>query len=376
MISSPAKLQLTRTKFSPHGALPSAWAELYRQIPSSSVFLSPEWTLIWIETYGAAFSGDWLVWHEGDTPVAATLFLKRRGKFGPTPVELGVVNTSNELGSDGVYIEYNDILCLPHARSMVCSGFVDILRSELWDQLLLSGYTSGSLITAVIDQLKPCHAVSKSVPSPFVDLSKVRDLQYESVMSGSTRSQIRRTAKLYAERGAVIVHIAESATEAHEFLNELAELHQTSWSARGAPGAFASARFKGFHHKLIDRLWNQGNVHLVKITAGKQLIGVLYNFYREGKVYFYQSGFAYENDNRMKPGLLSHALAIRHYAELGASEYDFLAGDGRYKKSLATGARQLSWTTVDRHTLKMRSLRLAANWKKRTRRHRSESQVN
>jgi CelD/BcsL family acetyltransferase involved in cellulose biosynthesis len=40
---------------------------------------------------------------------------------------------------------------------------------------------------------------------------------------------------------------------------------------------------------------------------------------------------------------VAHALAIEHCCRTGLQEYDFLAGDDQYKKSLANGSRVLSW---------------------------------
>jgi CelD/BcsL family acetyltransferase involved in cellulose biosynthesis len=68
-------------------------------------------------------------------------------------------------------------------------------------------------------------------------------------------------------------------------------------------------------------------------------VGVLYNFVDRGRVYFYQSGFHYSPDNRLKPGLVMHYLAVEHcLSNPELAEYDFLAGDSQYKRSL--GMRQ------------------------------------
>ena len=66
---------------------------------------------------------------------------------------------------------------------------------------------------------------------------------------------------------------------------------------------------------------------------------------------FYQSGIAYEADNRLKPGLVCHAHAVAYNAAAGHRIYDFLGGEARYKKSLSTDAahvRELTWSTIQR----------------------------
>ena len=47
------------------------------------------------------------------------------------------------------------------------------------------------------------------------------------------------------------------------------------------------------------------------------------------------SALQYEDDPKVKPGLVCHALCIQDHLQGQKSVYDFLAGDSRYKQSLA-----------------------------------------
>ena len=82
-------------------------------------------------------------------------------------------------------------------------------------------------------------------------------------------------------------------------------------------------------------------------------MGYLYNFRFRDRIYAYQSGFAYEEDPRLKPGLICHALAIeRAAADSTVRIYDFLAGDSRFKRSFANGVEPLdSWVVAAQHPL-------------------------
>jgi CelD/BcsL family acetyltransferase involved in cellulose biosynthesis len=91
---------------------------------------------------------------------------------------------------------------------------------------------------------------------------------------------------------------------------------------------------------------------LAELCAGNERIGALYCFVHRGKVYFYQSGFRYSSDGKMKPGLLTHYFSIRYCLKRPElNEYDFLAGDSQYKRSLATANRPLQWIVVRRFTV-------------------------
>jgi hypothetical protein len=68
--------------------------------------------------------------------------------------------------------------------------------------------------------------------------------------------------------------------------------------------------------------------------AGEQTIGVLYNFVHDGLVLNYQSGFLYESDNRLKPGLVSLVLSVEDAIARGERGYDFMAGAAGHKNRL------------------------------------------
>ncbi|MDX1980241.1 MAG: GNAT family N-acetyltransferase, partial [Bryobacteraceae bacterium] len=64
-------------------------------------------------------------------------------------------------------------------------------------------------------------------------------------------------------------------------------------------------------------------------------------------------------DNKLKPGMVAHYLAIQECLKDPAiREYDFLAGQQRYKKSMATGERPLDWVSLMRGTPTVRLFQL------------------
>jgi len=134
------------------------------------------------------------------------------------------------------------------------------------------------------------------------------------------------------------------------------ELHQRRWSSRGVNSAFLNDAAIRFHQQLLDSSAGDGEPHmdsfhvdLLRIRAGKQTLGVLYMLLYAGRANLYQCGLSYDDndsDNKLAPGLLSHALAIEHYLQRGFAEYDFLAGEEksiRYKTTLGAQSRSLVW---------------------------------
>ena len=183
-------------------------------------------------------------------------------------------------------------------------------------------------------------------PAHFVDFAAGGE-GFLQRRSANTRQQLRRSDSDYAATGALTIERAESLPQADAFLDGLAALHQASWVARGQPGAFANPGFARFHRALIARGLERAEIDLLRIAAGGQTIGFLYNFRYRGQSLAYQSGFDHANAGRHgKPGLTCHHQAIQFAAQCGADRYHFLAGDDRYKRSLADRTECLHWIEV------------------------------
>ena len=83
---------------------------------------------------------------------------------------------------------------------------------------------------------------------------------------------------------------------------------------------------------------------------GRQAIGYLYNFLHRGAVLPYQSGFAYEDDPKLKPGLVSHCLCVEAHARAGSGVYDFMAGHAQHKASLGERGPDMLYLLLKRPT--------------------------
>ena len=106
----------------------------------------------------------------------------------------------------------------------------------------------------------------------------------------------------------------------------------------------------------------------MRVSAGGETICLLYSFVDQGRVFFYQSGIRYREENRFRPGLVAHVCAIERCLELGLREYHFLAGDEtapRYKTSLSNAERKLAWARFQRPGVKTTLVRGLRSLKRR-----------
>ena len=276
---------------------------------------------------------------EDGRTVALALFNRVRRRVGPSVLYLGESGTP---ALDCPYIEQNGVLA-ETGRTEELNGLCLRAVASRYD-LVLSGVSDSVLAT--LRRSAGLVRVVRSQASPFIELAGLRRAggDYLAGLSANTRQQIRRSDRFYRRDGPIGMERADSVEAAHTMLDEMAALHQATWMARGQPGSFARPFFRRFHRDLIAVALTRGEVAMLKISYDETIIGILYNFHYRGRMLAYQSGFAYRaEDAQAKPGLTCHHQAIRFALDQEIDIYDFLAGGGRYKRSLTDQSHRQNW---------------------------------
>lgn len=261
---------------------------------------------------------------------------------------------------DVLTVEYNGILADRSCEEAVLTAILRHLVSyENWDEVILSGIDPASLLlrASVLERLGLNVHLLARTHSRHVDIGDLDDngVDYLSALSSNTRYQLRRAMREYEKRGPLRVIDAGDLEQALAFFDEMKKLHQRYWTGKGQPGAFGNPFFEKFHRCLVAKGISTKEVQLLRISAGTTDVGYLYNFVKDGVVYNYQSGFCYEDNPKLRPGIISHYCAIDYNRQRGATHYDFLAGDSQYKKSLGKAERELVWAAIQRDQLMLRA---------------------
>lgn len=329
------------------------YTDLFRERKEeASVFQSPEWLSCWLESVkgGAKL---WIV--EGvmnDQPFLLGVFGAPKRK--PASVFSVYSAHLNEVGipvQDAICVEYNCFLVTHRASpDSIEEALGVILDADLGiDELVLrnalpslseAAKKAASLRGYGVRCLNTQHTYN-------IDLSSLRDSDrnFLSAAKPSLRSHIQRSARLYESRGDLTLKFAEAEHDRKEAWRLLLQLHADTWKERGELGVFDNGSLKEFHERFMRTAPEK--THLITLYSGNEAIGCLYNLVHGRRVYNYQSGFRYESDNRLKPGLLAHALAAQSYLEKGYVTYDLLAGDAVYKQRLGQRGEKLSSVVID-----------------------------
>ena len=333
------------------------WEQLESQV-QPAFFLSWAWIGTWLNTIPANHRPALLRACKDDVCVGLALLgrkhIRRRGLVSSNASYL---NESGYPEYDSLTIEHNGFLVSTQSNNLdlLTSLFRKLAETTefRWDELFISAIPDPrqQQYQRALDTLPLNSKIRYAKPYYLVELERIRTEKkdYLSYLSRNSRSQLRRALKENNKQGEINIEVAADTSQALEMFADLRTLHQGYWLQKGQPGAFASEFSQCFHHKLITDYFPKGNIQLIKITAGKQLLGYLYNFIYKGTVCNYQSGINYEiADNKAKPGICCHYQAILYNLEKGYKLYDFLMGDQRYKSSLATKSDTMAWMVIQK----------------------------
>ncbi len=327
-------------------AAASLWRRLEAEVGGGRLTSSWDWVETWVRHYGDRVPHAFLVGRRNGAPAAAALLT--RGDFprrwiGRTFTRH--LGTAGEPDAESVFVEYNRPLCAPEDLPGFAAALLSFLREDpAWDEIRLDGFDPEAARPFL--EAAPGFTVRER-PCPAVDLRPARGSPEAALalLRSETRARIRRSLRGF---GTVTAEWAETADQARDILEELIVLHQKRWTKAGHPGVFASPRFTAFHRELVSRLLPQGRAVLFRARAASGTVGCLYSLIDNGRLLFYQSGLAAFDDNKLKPGLVVHALCLQECARRGLEEYDFMAGDNRYKSELANVERRLVWAALRR----------------------------
>jgi hypothetical protein len=267
-----------------------------------------------------------------------------------------VLNQTGKWEFDRLYIEHNLILRRKDC-GLTLREMLEMLPPD-WEEFYLNALDRETFPgNDLADLPAPCELmIAKEMPCRYVDLDKVRQKSgdYLALLGSSVRSQVKRAYKLYEAQGRLATEVGDTLPAALSIYQELIELHNASWQKRNEAGAFATEYFREFHRTLIEKRLASGEIQLLRIKSGEKTIGCVYNFVFGGRVHFYQSGLAIEEDNRLKPGYVAHAEAVKLSAQAGHSVYDFLAGTEEYKQRLSTDERTMVWARIQKPRIKFK----------------------
>lgn len=312
----------------------------------------------WLESLNGAPNIRCILGYRGQSPCFG-FFVGNKDylKHGFIATRSAHLNATGDAKFDNITIEYNHILVTPDCPSII----PEILYSaplRKYNEFVLPG-VSGAFEKQIRNHSDQFFLTSNKQTSFYIDLSLIREANgdYLGLLSSNKRGQIRRSIREYEKGGAIQHNYARSAEQAEYMFDEMGMLHAKGWQARGKSGSFVNEYWVHFHKTLIRARFDSGEIHISRFATDTATLGYIYGFVYQGRFLFCQCGFNYQENNNLRPGLISHYMLIKYFAEQGFLHYDFLAGASAYKKSLASHTTAMYWLALQRRELRFKASR-------------------
>ena len=319
-----------------------------------SIFLSPLWMETWIETFGDVLNASLVSFRSSGLDVGACLVVEASPSI-TQPLRKVSLNASGEAAADTLYVELNDVLTRPGWQAETAGALAEYLIGKSWDECKLDGFCPGTAYDVLKMQFAGFDIEEETQASYHVDLAALRTagVSYCKALGPGRGKYVQRKMGYHSRLGELRVDAAATVEQAISMMDQLAVLNSTRFEALGRRGIWNSRRFVAFHRSFVRKGFAAGKIQMLRVTAGQETVGLLYNLVHRNKAYFYQCGYNYTDDKRLSPGVVTLALAVEYSLQAGLDEFDFLAGDSAYKEWMSTGCRQLIWTRIRRRGPRM-----------------------
>jgi len=327
------------------------WCRLER-VSNASFFLSWQWISNWVEVLKPELHLCKVYFKE--QLVGLGLFtsndIKRHKILAVKQIRL---HSTGNIEKDQLWPEYNGMLVETGYEESVYKGLIHFLEKQkdiVWEEFVLGPVKPAVSSLLTLSNTRPY--VYWEALTYQVDLQLLREkkLPYIESLSKNTRQQIRRSINHYKNQGKLVITRAQNEEQALDFFKHIAPIHKQRWQKQSG---FHNDTFVKFHQHLISNSFDSGAIEMIRLDVSGNVIGYLYNFIFNKKVYFYLSGIISATENKLKPGLVLHAMCIQNHLEEGVELYDFLGGDAQYKKSLSNKVGSLNITYYQKKSLKL-----------------------
>jgi CelD/BcsL family acetyltransferase involved in cellulose biosynthesis len=309
------------------------WDTLLAASPSDSMFLSWEWMNLWWRHFG-----------KGRRLRAIEI---RNGKDLLALLPLCVVSGRIEfLGTGSVGSDYLDLIVHAEHELDVRKAIARVLM-ETGTIMRFTHFRSTSMVQDVAARLATngSRIVERTIGvCPYLNLDGFTWEEFVSSLGQSHRENVRRRIR-QLEKTSIRFDLTETETERRQNLQILFELHARCWEPRGGSDAFHTSDLISFHEEFSRIALDRGWLRLFVLRVDGRPAAAVYGFLRNGKFYFYQSGFdpSFRNSS---VGMVALALTIRHAIGEKAVEFDFLHGDEEYKFHWTKNFRELKCVDV------------------------------
>jgi len=338
LIQNIVQVQVTPLSENYIPTLAKQWIALEAQA-HPQYFLSWKWISAWLTQIKNTYPVNIIIANKKGNVVGIGIFIEKSHKrYRILPCKQWLLHRTGNEQQDQIWIENNTFL--------IHSDFYNEVHKTMWhwlfnnkksiDEFIVSVYKE-QLLLDCSDNYSHYNEVKEKIELGYqVDLKTLKTIDdYYVTLSKNTRQQIKRSLKLLALRGEIQFKVSTNPVKQLQLLENSKHWHIEKWQKSSTPSGFNNPLFNQFHKNMIETKHPTAQTLVASLTINNDLYGCLYCLTQNKTAYFYLSNLKPIQDNKIKLGLTMHTLMVEWLILNDFHTYDFLAGEARYKKSLA-----------------------------------------
>lgn len=299
------------------------WNHLLQQVPTASIFSTPEWLLPWLAAYGDRCKPLVIAFRDGTGAMIALAPLALTTRR----AAMRKLSVLQFLGDGSGDSDNLDILAMPGCEREVVSALLDFLATgqQRWDIASLDTMPADSPISHAFMLELQGRRWSQLVERGTccaVPLPTTWELYLQRI-SSKEREKIRYLSRRLEKKYCVKYCRCSEPDEVEPRLQQLFKLHAKRWQQNGQPGSFVIPERRAFYRLLSSLLLNRNWLEFWVLELNDKPAAAIYGFTYRGCCYSLQEGFdpAFNTDS---VGYVLRAHILRQLTESGIQEYDFL----------------------------------------------------
>lgn len=226
-----------------------------------------------------------------------------------------------------------DFIVKPGYEAAVAKALLDWIRRAPWDVCEFNCLSSKSEVAVLLeDELRGLgwKRATSRLPVTRVTLPETW-AQYLKQLSSKERGKVGIRLRRLQSRYKVCFKCCERPDELPSFLENLYNLHQKRWEARGLPGSFSQPERRYFYEQMTQAFLSRGWLGLWQLELDDVPVAAQLGMPYGDVLFALQEGFdpAYAADS---VGYVLRSYIVQHCIERGIRFYDFLYGDQESKQ--------------------------------------------
>lgn len=355
-------LTVKKLRYSQFLSLEVEWNQLLQSSNNNNIFLTWQWTKLWIEAFNQNNNLCILEIRDNSSLIGIAPFYYKVARI---PIKFKILKLCS---TDDLSPDYMDFIVKKGEERKVAGAVSKYLieKDSSWAVIDFNNVLRESIVSKEFKDYYSNNNVfekNKDIICPYLQISGNYEDYLINKFKRKKRYNLKRQKKILLESKNLEYKSICEMSENISFIDKLFELHLKRASEKNIKSDFIKQKQKKFHRICCETLSKIGIIRTYYLGDKKSPVAVMYCYLYDNKLYYYQSGID-PSWSKYSVGTVLLSLVIEECFKTGIKEFDFLKGSEDYKMAWSSGMRTEHSLHIFNNTTKGTICRLYDKFKK------------